>query len=210
MSSDAQNWYKVANVAEVESPGLLFYFERIEENVRRMIKMAGGPERLRPHLKTHKTKELLQMQMEEGLRKFKCATIAEAELAGSAGVPDLLLAYQAVGPNLQRLLQLMQRFPKTRFSGLFDDDQAMQQMSEAAVARGLRLPVYLDVDVGQHRSGIAPGREAADLYVAAAKLAGLVVEGLHAYDGHIVDTDLVERKRKCEDAFASVTGLAER
>ncbi|MDB6035280.1 MAG: family PLP-dependent enzyme [Verrucomicrobiales bacterium] len=207
MNSDPQDWYEVSNVAGIESPGLLFYIERIEENITRMIGIAGGAERLRPHLKTHKTRELLQMQMNRGIRKFKCATIAEAELAATVGVPDLFLAYQPVGPNVARLLELVQKYLLTRFSALFDNRRAAQQLSDAAAKRGVKLPVYLDVDVGQHRSGISPDHEALSLYVSATKLPGLLVEGLHGYDGHISDADVTERKRKCEEAFTELRVL---
>jgi D-serine deaminase-like pyridoxal phosphate-dependent protein len=208
MTSTAQNWYEVSNAAQVESPGLLFYVERIEENIRRMVAIAGGAERLRPHLKTHKTRELLRLQMERGIRKFKCATIAEAELAASAGVPDLLLAYQPVGPNVLRVIQLVLRFPGTHFSALFDDEATVRVLSEAAASSGITLPVYLDVDVGQQRSGIAPGNGALRLYTMAAGLPGVRVEGLHAYDGHITDANLSERERRCEAAFTEVAALA--
>ena len=101
---------------EVASPALLLFEERIESNLRLMIKIAGGPERLRPHVKTHKLGPLVKRQIELGIKKFKCATIAEAELAASAGAADVLLAYQATGPRLKRFLKLVELFPRTRFA----------------------------------------------------------------------------------------------
>lgn len=208
MTAGTPNWYELSNADEVDSPGLLFYLERIRENIRRMIAMAGGPEHLRPHLKTHKTRELLQLQMEQGIRKFKCATIAEAEMAASVGVPDLLIAYQPVGPNVRRVVELFGRFPDTRFAVLFDDATAVRRLSEAVATSGLKLSVYLDVDVGQHRSGIAPGKEALELYFLASKLPGLSVEGLQGYDGHISDSDPGERKARCDAAYNTLSTLA--
>ena len=93
-------WFEVTDVAALPSPALLVYRERVEENVRRMVAMAGGAGRLRPHIKTHKMREMIELQLGLGITKFKCATIAEAEMAAGAGVPDLLLAYQPVGPNV--------------------------------------------------------------------------------------------------------------
>src|SRR5882672_11246293 len=104
-------WHDFSNVAEVDSPALLVYADRAEENVRRMIAIAGGPERLCPHVKTHKLAELVRMQMAHGITKFKSATIAEAEMVASCSAPDLLLAYQPVGPKVQRFLQLIKQFP---------------------------------------------------------------------------------------------------
>ena len=53
-------WFRVANVSEVASPALLLFPERIRENIERMVRIAGGPDRLRPHIKTHKLAELVQ------------------------------------------------------------------------------------------------------------------------------------------------------
>src|SRR3954466_12366014 len=99
MSATNKEWYFVSNVNEVDSPSLLIYADRVEENVRRMIAMAGGAHRLCPHVKTHKLAEVVRLQMKQGITKFKCATIAETEMVASCGAPDALLAHQPVGPR---------------------------------------------------------------------------------------------------------------
>ena len=72
-----QPWYKLDNVAEIPSPALLIYQERMVENLRRMLAMVGNdPNRLRPHIKTHKVPEIIALHLERGITKFKCATIA--------------------------------------------------------------------------------------------------------------------------------------
>ena len=80
-------WYTVSNVADIPSPALLVYPDRVEENIRRMIAVAGGVGRLRPHMKTNKLPEVVRMHIDQGITKFKCATIAEAEMAATAGAP---------------------------------------------------------------------------------------------------------------------------
>src|SRR5438034_3045144 len=52
---------------------------------------------------------LFRSQMAHGISKFKCATIAEVEMTASCGAQDVLLAYQPVGPNVGRLVQLAKR-----------------------------------------------------------------------------------------------------
>jgi D-serine deaminase-like pyridoxal phosphate-dependent protein len=203
----SQPWFEFKEVAEISSPGLLVYRDRVQENIRRMLSISDGPERLRPHMKTHKMREMLDLQLATGIKKFKCATIAEAELAASAGVPDLLLAYQPVGPAVQRVAALINAFPKTKFSVVCDDQTAISALSKvfplSQRANG-SLEVLLDIDVGQHRTGVPPDPEAAKLYRAIANSRALVAGGLHAYDGHISDADPVVRKTACDDAFASV------
>jgi D-serine deaminase-like pyridoxal phosphate-dependent protein len=202
-------WYTVNNADAIPSPALLVYPDRVEENIRRMIRIAGGVERLRPHLKTNKLPEVIRMQMDQGISKFKCATIAEAEVAAACLAPDVLLAYQPVGPNVDRLIQLVKKFPTTRFSALVDDEGTTRGLSAAAGAAGVTLDLFLDLDCGMHRTGIAPGPEARALYRLVTGLPGLRAAGLHAYDGHIRDTDVTARATACDLAFGAVQATRE-
>lgn len=218
-------WYKIENAAELDTPALLFYHERIEENIRRTLRMAGGPARLRPHIKTHKCKEVLNMQLAAGIEKFKCATIAEAEMAGKCNVPDLLMAYQPVGPKVERFARLVEHYGvMTRFSCIVDDEaairaldaEARKQTSETTNRTSLHeggqggikaFDVFLDVDTGQGRTGIAPGARAVELYRLMSSLPGLKARGLHSYDGHVHDSDVAVRKKNCDAAFERIDGL---
>ena len=213
----ALDWFEVREIHTVPSPSLLIYRERVMENLRRMIVAAGQLERLRPHLKTHKMPELVRLQLSLGIKKFKCATIAEAEMAAGCGVPDLLIAYQLVGPNVSRLVQLIQTYPQTRFSVIVDDAQAIRSLAHALSAplreqpipsgNSNPLEVLLDLDIGQHRTGIPPGPPAVALYQLIDSLPALKPGGLHAYDGHIHDTDVAARTAACEKAFQPVAAL---
>jgi len=197
-------WYTVENVAEIPSPALLVYPDRVDQNIRRMIEIAGGVERLRPHMKTNKLREVVRMHLDRGITRFKCATIAEAEMAAAAGAPDVLLAYQPVGPNVHRFVHLVETFSGTRFSAAVDDEATIRALSEAAVAAGVTLNLFLDLDGGMHRTGIAPGDRAVELYRVVSTLPGLHAAGLHMYDGHIHDTDLDDRRKASDEAFAHV------
>jgi D-serine deaminase-like pyridoxal phosphate-dependent protein len=201
------HWFQITNPADVPSPALLVYPDRIESNLRRIIAMAGGVERLRPHIKTHKTAELIRLHLVQGIGKFKCATIAEAEMAAMAGAKDILIAYQLVGPNIDRFLVLMGDFPHVQFSCIADNAESLRDLSDAAVGASTRVKVLLDLDLGQQRTGIAPGSHAFELYRMIAALPGLIAGGLHAYDGHIHDTGLEQRAAACEAAFAPVDVL---
>lgn len=198
------NWFAIANADEIPSPSLLFHRERLEANLAEMLRIAGGPARLRPHLKTHKTAEVLRRLLELGVTRCKSATIAETELAASVGVRDVLLAYQPVGPHVARLVELSRRFPKTRFGCLIDHLDAAVELARQASTHGQNLDVYLDLDVGQHRTGIAPGDAAYTLAHRVHVLPGLRLAGLHAYDGHLHDPDLATRTTACDTAFAPV------
>jgi 3-hydroxy-D-aspartate aldolase len=211
------NWFEVADVAEIPSPALLVYRRRVEENVRRMLDIAGSPGVLRPHIKTHKIRELIELQLRLDIAKFKCATIAEAELAAETGVRDLLLAYQPVGPAAKRIARLAQLFPRVQFSVLGDDPAAIRELSRMIAALDLAgsrvgdspqpIEVLVDLDVGQHRTGVPPDAEAIELYRLVAALPGVKPGGLHAYDGHLSQSDPAQRAAACEAAFAPVAAL---
>ncbi len=202
-------WYTVRNIDTVDTPALLIYRDRVLENIRMLKSMAEGDvNSLRPHVKTHKMAEVAGLMLAEGIRKFKCATIAEAEMLASAGAPDVLLAYQPGGPKIQRLLRLVQHYPQTRFSSLVDNPATAQALSHLFETEGESVGIYLDLNVGMNRTGIVPGREALELYLLCATLPGLRPVGLHVYDGHIRDPDLIQRKEKCDKAFEPVTMLA--
>ena len=198
------DWFAVENLEEVPSPALLVYPERIRENIHHMVGVAGGANRLRPHIKTHKMAEVVRMQIKEGISKLKCATIAEAEMAASAGAKDVLVAYPIVGPNAARLLALVQGFPTTAFSCVADDESAIQSLSKAFANSESKLEVLLDVDCGQHRTGIPPGAGAKHLYGLIATAPGLKPGGLHVYDGHIHESDLAKRTELCAAAFSPI------
>src|SRR5258706_13073023 len=140
-----QPWHKVDNMEDISSPALLIYPERVAENIRRMISIPGGDvARLRPHVKTHKLPQLVTLQTEQGITRFKCATIAEAEMLASAGVADVLLAYQPIGPNVRRLIELMREFPNAKFSSIVECGVAVYALSSDLIATYQEVVCFLD------------------------------------------------------------------
>jgi D-serine deaminase-like pyridoxal phosphate-dependent protein len=199
-----KDWYKITEPNAIISPALLVYPDRIERNIRTMIAMAGGTQNLRPHIKTHKTAEIVQLQLKYGIIKFKCATIAEAELLGHCGAKDILLALQPVGPNIDRFFSLMATFPKSTFSTIVDDLGIIVQIAKSAKNKGIRVPLWLDINNGMNRSGILPNADAVELYEKIGEDPNLEAAGLHVYDGHIRNKDLTEREQKCNADFEGV------
>lgn len=186
--------YVLRDPSAVFSPALLFYKDLIRQNIDLAVRMAGGAGRLRPHVKTHKTREVARLELDAGITKHKCATLAEAEMLASCGVPDVLLAYNLVGPNCGRMARLVRLYPDCRFSVLADHPDAVRALSEALAPTGRGVDVLLDLDVGQHRTGIAPGDEATALYESFGRLPGLRPGGLHVYDGHNHQEHPLERE----------------
>jgi D-threonine aldolase len=207
---DESAWYTIKNLDKIDTPALVVFPERVKENIRLLKSMVVGVEWLRPHVKTHKMIEVVRLMLDEGITKFKCATIAEAEMLAMAGAADVLLAYQPVGPKIERLLKLTVKYPRTRFSCLIDDEGAARAIAAVFAAAGKSIDVYLDLNVGMNRTGIKPGPVAREVYLTAHRLEGIKPVGLHSYDGHLRDKDMEARAAKCDVAFGQVTALAQK
>jgi D-serine deaminase-like pyridoxal phosphate-dependent protein len=210
MTRKADNaWYQIDNVDEIDSPSLIVYPERVLANIRTAKSMVQNVALLRPHVKTHKSADAARMQLSEGITRFKCATIAEAEMLALAGAKDVLLAYQPVGPKTERLRALVQRYPRTTFACLVDDTNAAAALARAFAGEPGPLRVFIDLNVGMNRTGVVPGDAAVSLYRACASMKGIGPVGLHAYDGHIHDWDPEKRSQRCTEAFAAVRTMQE-
>ncbi len=201
------SWYQIKNIKEIDSPALVIYKERVQQNIQSLIKMKDAAH-LRPHVKTNKIAEVCKMMLDAGITKFKCATIAEAEMLGMINAPDVLLAYQPTPAKAKRLLQLVQKYSSTHFSCLIDDAENAEYISKIFLEKDVILDVYIDLNVGQNRTGIKPDN-AFQLFEDCKELSGINIIGLHAYDGHIRDTKIEERKRNADKAFSVVIQLAE-
>ena len=203
-------WYEVNNVQDIPSQALLVYPERVRHNVETMIKIAGSVDRLWPHVKTHKIPQVVQMQVSYGIKKFKCATIAEAEMVAENGAVKILLAYSLVGPNINRLCELIKKFSRIEFSVLADNEVTTFMLSDQAQKHGVSIKVFVDLDSGMHRTGVAPGDSAFEVYQLITDSPNLVFGGLHIYDGHIRDSNVDIRKSRCNEEFVEVQNLIDK
>jgi D-serine deaminase-like pyridoxal phosphate-dependent protein len=186
--------YLIQNIDEVFSPALVFYKDLIRANIAEVIRIAGSPKRLCPHVKTHKCREIVRMQMDAGITTHKCATVAEAEMLAQCGVPDVLIAYPMVGPNVRRVRALVEKYPTTKFSVLCDHPDGAKGLSAGWAGMANKLDVVMDINVGHDRTGIKAGPAAAELYAQIAKSPGLNVAGFHVYDGHNHQESLADRE----------------
>ena len=198
--------FSVHDPSVLLSPSLVIFTERVDRNLTALIALAGSPDRLRPHIKTHKMPAMIRRLEALGITRHKCATIAEAEMAARAGATDVLLAYPVVGPNLGRLTELVVTYPGTTFRATVDHPRSAQLLADAMARTGRPFSTLIDLDIGMGRTGVAPGA-AADLAALVDQLPGLTFDGLQAYDGHIRDFDPTERRAAVEPGLALVRAL---
>ncbi len=172
--------------AEVDTPALILDKTKLVRNIRRMADFAaGGPAMLRPHAKTHKCVEIARLQLDAGAVGITCAKLGEAEALADGGISDILIANQIVGPlKLARLVELARRCTVTV---AVDDADNVRRLSSAAVAAGVTLRVFVEVNVGMDRCGVEPGEPVLALARQVDAAEGLVFAGLQAYEGHLQD-----------------------
>lgn len=193
--------YQIKNLDRVLSPALVFYPDRIKRNIQQMIKVAGSPDRLRPHIKTFKCKEVVQMQLAAGIHRFKCASLQEARLLASIKVKDVLIAYPLSGPAQLDFIRLQKSFPQTQFSVLIDHLDQVEEWKKHNVPT---ISVFIDLNVGMHRTGISPAL-AKELYHTLNEKFDF--KGWHAYDGHLHANTLPARRKEVDAAFTEVEKL---
>ena len=198
------SWFEPQNPETIFSPALLIYPHRIEDNIQRLVKIAGNPARLRPHVKTHKMPQVVKMHQKHGVTKLKCATIAEAEMVAGCGVSDILLAYQPVGPTQQRLLNLATSFPEAQFGCLLDNEKTWRELAAIIQDTEVKLNIWLDVDNGNGRTGIPPGHAAENLVKLIIDTPQFNFAGLHVYDGQFAAYAIDDRTAKANEAFVPV------
>src|SRR5215471_5836992 len=148
---------------EIPTPALLLDLERFERNIAKMaahVKAAG--KKLRPHSKTHKCPEIARRQIAAGAVGICCAKVGEAEVMAAAGIRNILITTEVVGPEkIGRLLGVLEQAPET--IAVVDNVDNVRELGQAMAAAGKVLNVLVDVDVGGRRTGTQPGEHAAHL-----------------------------------------------
>lgn len=204
-----ENIFKFKEQSQTITPQLIINRKQLEQNIDHAIDIAGSADRLWPHVKTHKTGAIIAMMVEKGINKFKCATIAEAEMSATFGARKILLAYPAVGPNIKRFLDLCTAFPHAVFFCLFDDFDQLASMDEECRQRGTKAKIMVDVNVGMNRTGVAI-ENIPNFFERCSSLENVILEGLHCYDGHRHESNVKERKIETEKTYKQVMETVEK
>src|SRR2546425_1174599 len=174
---------------DIPTPALLLDLDRFERNVHRMAEhVARHGKQLRPHAKTHKCPEIARRQIAAGARGVACAKLGEAEVLARAGIRGLLITTEVVAPAaIRRLMRLVSEAPDTLI--VVDHADNVAALGCEATADGVVVDVLVDVDVGNRRTGVAPGEPALALARAVAAQRALRLRGLQGYAGpcaHVV------------------------
>jgi D-serine deaminase-like pyridoxal phosphate-dependent protein len=188
-------------MTNLDTPCLLVDLDALEGNLQLMSSyFATRHAKLRPHFKSHKCTTLAKMQLAAGAIGITCAKLGEAEALANAGIKNILIANQIVGPiKIARLVELAKRAEPIIAADNIDN---LRMISQAAQKAGVTIGVLIEVDIGMGRCGVAPGTPALELAKLIANLPGIKFLGLQGYEGHAVDLrDATERVEKTRIAI---------
>jgi D-serine deaminase-like pyridoxal phosphate-dependent protein len=190
-------------IEEIETPALLIDLDILEKNIATMKdKMAGKRASFRPHAKAHKSPFVAHKQIRSGAIGVTCQTIDEAEAMALNGIQDILLTNMIVTPSkIKRVLNLLAH---SKIAVTVDNEDNIRAIASEAVKNGRALDLVVEINVGQNRTGVSPGRAALDLALEISKHPYLRFKGLMGYEGHLQCSipDFEERKKKTKEAIA--------
>ena len=181
---------------KLNTPALILDLDLFERNLEAMKAHSEKHKlALRPHAKTHKSAEIAKRQIELGALGICCAKLGEAEALTARGIGSILLTSPVVTPQgIDRLIALNQK--ADGLMATIDNAQVAAVTATAAETAGTVLDVLIDLDVGLHRTGIAPGDPARDLATFIDGHPNLNFRGLQAYAGHVMHIEDFEERRK--------------
>ncbi|MEC8733913.1 MAG: alanine racemase [Planctomycetota bacterium] len=179
--------------APTSTPHLVIDLPTVRDNVARVLEAIGGPDRWRPHLKTSKLSEVWTLLREQGLNRFKCATVLElSQLLSIAPEADCVLAHHPDEAACGVLGALAHAHPRARIACLVEQPADLDRIPG-------EVGLFVDVDPGMHRSGLESGRR--EPIVELVRQAGSRCRGIHFYDGHLRDGNEASRRQRAHAGY---------
>ncbi|MEW6690323.1 MAG: DSD1 family PLP-dependent enzyme [Pseudomonadota bacterium] len=186
---------------EADTPALVLELDAFEANLRRLADAVAGRVRVRAHAKTHKCAEIARRQVAAGAVGVCCQKVSEAEALVEGGIADVLVSNEVVGARkLERLAALARR---AKIGVCVDDAGNARDLQAAAARAGAALDVYIELEVGMGRCGIAPGEPALALARVVRDSPNLRFAGLQAYHGRAQHFRSMRERREAIGGSAS-------
>ena len=189
-------------IEDLDTPTLLLDRAASDRNLAKMAQFfADRKSKLRPHFKNHKCVTLAKRQLAAGNAVgITCAKLGEAEILADHGVTNLLIANQVVGAvKVRRLAELAKR---ARVAVALDHLDQVEAISRAAVAAGSTVHLLVEVDIGMGRCGLPPGDGVVELAKQIVKFPGVQLDGIQAYEGHLVN--VIDRDQRRSQSQAAM------
>lgn len=200
--------WKAAQVGDhfdqIDTPALVLDLDAFERNMKRLQDaFAGTNVRVRPHAKSHKCPDIALRQIKNGAVGICCQKVSEAAVFVQAGVQDVLITNQVVGAKkVSHALDLAER---ARIGVLVDHEEQVRAFAQASEARKVKIDVYIEVDVGMGRCGVASIDQTVALARQIDQAPYLNFMGLQCYHGSAQHYRLPQERK---DAIAATCATA--
>jgi D-serine deaminase-like pyridoxal phosphate-dependent protein len=194
---------------KIDTPALLIDLDSMDFNIDTMAGFfLTTQSKLRPHFKTHKTPVIAHMQLQAGAIGMTCAKVGEAEVLVNAGIRDILIANQVVGP--EKIARLASLARQARMTVAVDNEENIRELSAGSQNYGSLIHVVIEIDVGLGRCGVSPGERAVELARFISGIPGLAFVGLLGYEGQAVFiNDLHSRREAVNQAMQKLITTAD-
>lgn len=178
----------------VATPCFVIIEENVRHNLEQTAAACGGVHRLMSHVKTHRAPWIVDLLVSQGVTAFKCATPAEVEMVLAAGAKQVTWAYPTPNSfNIHRFIDAARQYPDAVLTGMVDSERGLEAWRAELQGAPENVRLWVDLDPGLGRTGIAMDESALKLARSVYKLGRFA--GFHVYDGH-VSGDRNERREK--------------
>lgn len=195
------------SIHDMDTPALWVDLEVLESNISKMVALCEEHQVFwRPHVKACKSPDLAHRLLRSGACGVTCAKVSEAEVMLAGGINDILIANEVVG--VQKISKLVEVARGARLGVACDDESNIREISQVASKAGVTIDVLVDIDVGVHRSGVAPS-QAVPLAQLVSDLPGISLRGLMGYEGHVMRMGAVDKEMasaKAAEVLAEACG----
>ena len=196
---------------DLDTPALVVDVDTLDRNIAHVaqtVRDAGV--QWRPHAKGHKTPAIAHRFMQAGAIGATVAKVGDAEIMAAAGIKDILIANQVVGPIKTRRLMGLIASTGADVIVSVDSEANVRELNEVAAQFGVKPRVVIEVDSGMHRSGIGPGEPTVELAKFITAQPNLRFAGVMAWEGHAVSMlDHDQRRDTVTKAVTTLTGTAD-
>lgn len=184
-------------LGELETPALLLERAKLDRNLARMsdrITRLGA--RLRPHVKTAKSVDVVRRAVAAGAGGITVSTLKEAEQFFAAGYRNILYAVGIAPNKLDHVAALRAR--GCELTIILDNLAA----ARAVAAHGQALPTLIEIDSDGHRAGVKPGDALLVKigHVLGANLRGVMTHAGGSYDCKSLDEIRVYARRERDES----------
>jgi D-serine deaminase-like pyridoxal phosphate-dependent protein len=182
---------------ELQTPAILVDLDVLNYNINRYQELCDkSGKRLWPMVKTHKSIEMIDLQLAAGADGFLCGTLDECEKLCAHGVRNIMYAYPVASDiNIRRVMELAK---KCNFIIRIDSFEAAEMLNSSALEEGVKINYTIIVDSGLHRFGIAPGK-AASFADSIKGLQAMVFKGISTHPGHVYSATRHDEVQKFVD-----------